>query len=73
MKWLYYRFIYRRLMMLTHRFNWHHTRTCYPDGDTLKVCDWCGLSCVTKRGGPTISSGPWQAERHHDAGQSHDD
>ena len=49
MKWLYYRFIYRRLMRLAHRFNWHHTRTCYPDGDTLVVCDWCGLSKVMQR------------------------
>lgn len=31
---IYHRFIYRHLMRLSHRFNWHHTRTCYPDGDT---------------------------------------
>lgn len=49
MKWLYYRFIYRHLMRLSHRFNWHHTRTIYPEGDTLVVCDWCGIRCVTKR------------------------
>lgn len=62
MKWLYYKFIYRRLMKLAHRFDWHHTRTCYPDGDTLKVCDWCGLSCVTKRGNyKPIISGPYAA------------
>lgn len=48
-RWLYYLFIYRRLMMLAHRFNWHHTRTCFPDGDTLVVCDWCGLRQVVNR------------------------
>ena len=49
MRWIYYKFIYRRLMVLAHRFNWHHTRTCYPDGDTLLVCDWCGLRYVSHR------------------------
>lgn len=49
--------LYRWLMKLAHRFNWHHTRTCYPDGDTLMVCDWCGLRCVMQRRGykPAIS------------------
>jgi hypothetical protein len=46
---LYYRFLYRRLQILAHRFNWHHTRTIYPEGDTMVLCDWCGLRCVTKR------------------------
>lgn len=27
------------------------------------------LIAATNRGGPTISSGPWQAKRHHDAGE----
>lgn len=40
---------YGALMRLAHRFNWHHTRTIYPDGDTLVRCDWCGLSQVTQR------------------------
>ena len=49
MKWLYYRFIYRHLMRLAHRFNWHHTRTIYPEGDTLLVCDWCGLRYLKQK------------------------
>ncbi len=49
MSWFYYRFIYRRLMKLAHRYGWHHTRRCYPDGDTLLICDWCGLRYVEKR------------------------
>lgn len=44
-----YGFFYRNLMKLAHRFNWHHTRTCYPDGDTMLVCDWCGLRYVSHR------------------------
>ena len=63
MRWLYYRFVYRRLMVLAHRFNWHHTRTCYPDGDTLVRCDWCGLSSVMQRRGykPAITNEPCAA------------
>lgn len=49
MRWLYYRFIYRWLMRLAHRYNWHHTRTCFPEGDTLVICDWCGLRQITNR------------------------
>jgi hypothetical protein len=44
-------YLYPHLMRLSHRFNWHHTRTCYPDGDTLIVCDWCGLRYVARRRG----------------------
>lgn len=45
----YYGFIYRHLMKLSHRFNWHHTTTYYPEGDTLVVCNWCGIRAITKR------------------------
>lgn len=45
---IYHRFIYRHLMRLSHRFNWHHTRTSYPDGDTYVRCDWCGIGGVTR-------------------------
>ena len=36
-------------MKLAHKHGWHQMRTCYPDGDTLLRCDWCGLSVVTQR------------------------
>ncbi len=38
-----YGFFYVKLMELAHRYNWHHTRTIHPDGDTLVICSWCGL------------------------------
>lgn len=41
--------LYGALMRFSHRFNWHHTRTCYPDGDTMLVCDWCGMRYVKAR------------------------
>ena len=56
MKWLYYKFIYRRLMRLAHRHGWHKTRVCYLDGDTLHVCDWCGLRWLEKRAQRVILS-----------------
>jgi hypothetical protein len=58
-RFTFYGFFYSRLMKLSHRFNWHHTRTCYPDGDTLVVCDWCGLRTVMHRRGdkPAIECG----------------
>jgi hypothetical protein len=33
-------------------------RTCYPDGDTLLRCDWCGLSVVTQRATIPLSKYP---------------
>ena len=49
MRWIYYRFIYRRLMRVCHKFGWHKMREVYPDGDTMLICDWCGLRVVTHR------------------------
>lgn len=36
-------------MKLAHKYEWHHMKPCYPDGDTMLRCDWCGLSVVTHR------------------------
>ncbi len=38
-------FLYRTLMRLAHRFDWHHAPTFGPfeDGSTQKWCQWCGL------------------------------
>jgi hypothetical protein len=43
--------LYGAFQRFIHRHNWHHTRTCYPDGNTLVICDWCGLRDVVKRRG----------------------
>ena len=48
-EYLYYKFIYRHFMKLAHKYGWHHMRPCYPNGDTMLRCDWCGLSVVTHR------------------------
>lgn len=43
--------LYRPFMRLAHYFNWHHTTVCYPDGDTMFWCQWCGMRDVMKRSG----------------------
>lgn len=46
---LWYRTLYRPVMRLAHRFHWHYAPPCYPDGDTLLRCAWCGLTYFAKR------------------------
>jgi hypothetical protein len=46
--WLYYKG-YRAVMKLAHRFHWHYAPPCYPEGDTMLWCHWCGLRQVVKR------------------------
>jgi hypothetical protein len=41
--------IYRRVMRIAHRYHWHYMEPCYPDGDTMLWCHWCGIRIVTKR------------------------
>lgn len=47
---------YRALMKLAHKFHWHYAPPCYPDGDTMLWCHWCGLRQVVRKRGykPTI-------------------
>lgn len=47
MKWFYFRFLYRRLMMLAHKNNWHHmTVSVSPDYGLMFRCHWCGLDRI---------------------------
>lgn len=42
--------LYRPLMRLSHRFNWHHMKVCHlEDGATMHWCQWCGVRQVTPR------------------------
>lgn len=47
----FYGVIYRAVMKLAHRFNWHYAPPIYPDGDTMLWCKWCGFRDVIKRRG----------------------
>lgn len=57
--WLYYRLMHRPLMRLAHRYNWHYAPPCYPDGDTMLWCHWCGMKYVKPnvRGPLTVGQG----------------
>ena len=43
-----YGWCYQAFQRLAHRFNWHHMVVCYPNGDTLLRCQWCGITVLTK-------------------------
>jgi hypothetical protein len=49
------RLFYRPLMRFLHRFNLHYAPPCYPDGDTMLWCHWCGFRQVVKRHPRTIA------------------
>lgn len=46
-KWI----LYRVIMRIAHRYNWHYAPPCYPDGDTMLWCHWCGMRDVVRRAG----------------------
>jgi hypothetical protein len=41
--------IYRLVMRIAHRYNWHYAPPIYPDGDTQLWCQWCGFRQTIKR------------------------
>ena len=43
--------LYRAIMRLAHRFNWHYAPPIYPEGDTQLWCKWCGFRQVIKTHG----------------------
>lgn len=46
---LWYFLLYGKFMVMVHRLNWHHMEKCYPDGDTLLICHWCGIRIIKER------------------------
>jgi len=45
---MFYRWLYRPLMVFAHRYHWHYLRERgpFPDGVRQLYCDWCG-ACHT--------------------------
>ena len=41
--------LYRFVMRIAHRFDWHHMPAIHPEGDTQLWCRWCGIRIVTQR------------------------
>lgn len=46
--------IYRKLMTLAHKYNWHRTKSLGPfaDGTRQNWCQWCGLREVVPKPDP---------------------
>jgi hypothetical protein len=44
--------LYRMVMRLSHRFDWHYMEHCYPDRDHMIWCHWCGARYVFPRATP---------------------
>lgn len=42
--------LYRVIMKIAHKYNWHYAPPIYPDGDTQLWCKWCGFRETIKRG-----------------------
>ena len=42
--------VYRLVMRVAHKFNWHYAPPIYPEGDTHLWCKWCGFRQTIKRG-----------------------
>jgi len=42
--------IYRIIMRMAHKYNWHYAPPIYPDGDTQLWCQWCGFRETVKKG-----------------------
>ena len=44
MRW----YLYRLIMRVAHRYNWHYAPPIYPEGDTQLWCTWCGFRQTIK-------------------------
>lgn len=40
--------LYRFIMKLAHKYNWHYAPPIYPEGDTHLWCQWCGFRQAIK-------------------------
>lgn len=48
--------LYRFVMKLAHKYNWHYAPPVYPDGDTQLWCQWCGFRETIKKVNKNYSS-----------------
>ena len=47
--------LYRIIMRVVHKYNWHYAPPIYPEGDIHLWCKWCGFRQTIKRENtPTI-------------------
>ena len=43
-------YIYRLVMIIAHKYNWHYAPPIYPENDVQLWCKWCGFRQTIKRG-----------------------
>lgn len=44
--------MYRLVMRIAHKYNWHYAPPIYPDEDTQLWCKWCGFrETISRRQG----------------------
>lgn len=43
--------LYRLIMRVAHRYNWHYAPPAYPEGDMVLRCSWCGMTYLKHRKG----------------------
>ena len=41
-------FLYRIVMKISHKYNWHYAPPIYPEGNTQLWCKWCGFRQTIK-------------------------
>ena len=41
--------LYRLVMRVAHRYNWHYAPPIHPEGDTQLWCKWCGFRQTIQR------------------------
>jgi hypothetical protein len=39
----FYGFFYRIIMIVSHKYHWHHAPPVFPNGDIQLWCKWCGF------------------------------
>ena len=49
-------FIYRIIMRIAHKYNWHYAPPIYPDRDIQLWCKWCGFRQTIKKYSPQEKS-----------------
>ena len=47
-------YLYRAVMKVAHRFNWHYAPPIYPENDVQLWCKWCGFRQTIHKGEPLV-------------------
>jgi len=56
--------LYRLVMKVAHRYNWHYAPPIYPENDVQLWCKWCGFRQTIQHGPPSAPGGEAMLEEH---------